>query len=181
MSELPGIEDVQRQLDGLALGLDACELHGSLCGLLCAGGALAREDWLARVALDDEVSAPPSGSALDRLFLESRSQLDDPDFGFALLLPPDRAEVAQRAESLLAWCRGFLGGFGLGAGARPPLSAESGEALEDLARIARSDLAYEDPEADESALMEITEFVRVAALLLHSDCSARQTRANRLH
>ena len=40
----------------------------------------------------------------------------------------------------------------------------------DLARMAASDLAYDDPESDEQALEEVAEFVRVAALLLHSDC-----------
>ena len=60
--------------------------------------------------------------------------------------------------------------FGLAAGAKPPLSEESVEALGDTARIAASDPSYEDPEADEEALEEVTEFIRVAALLLHSDC-----------
>ena len=36
--------------------------------------------------------------------------------------------------------------------------------------MAASDLAYDDPESDEQALEEVAEFVRVAALLLHSDC-----------
>ncbi|HEY9143467.1 MAG TPA: UPF0149 family protein, partial [Arenimonas sp.] len=52
----------------------------------------------------------------------------------------------------------------------PPLSEESEEALADMARIAASDLSYEEPEADAEALEEVAEFIRVAALLLHSDC-----------
>ena len=39
-----------------------------------------------------------------------------------------------------------------------------------LAKMAASNLSYDDPEADEQALEEVAEFVRVAALLLHSDC-----------
>jgi uncharacterized protein YgfB (UPF0149 family) len=84
--------------------------------------------------------------------------------------------VDERAEALLGWCRGFLGGFGLSAGAEPALSPEAAEALEDLAKIAASRLSYDDPEGDEAALTEVAEFVRVAALLLHGDCvgSARR-------
>ena len=65
-----------------------------------------------------------------------------------------------------------LGGFGLAAGASPPLSVEGGEALQDLARLAAASVQDidEDEEEDESALSELEEFVRVAVLLLHGDC-----------
>jgi uncharacterized protein YgfB (UPF0149 family) len=86
-----------------------------------------------------------------------------------------------RADALLAWCRGFLGGFGLASGASPPLSEEGGEALADLGRIAGSALDYDDPDADEDALAEIEEFVRVAALLLHSDCVLGPRHRRQLH
>ena len=70
----------------------------------------------------------------------------------------------------MAWGRGFLGGFGLAAGESPPLSEDSAEAIADLARITGSELAYDEPEADEEALGEVAEFVRVAVMLVHSDC-----------
>lgn len=169
--DLPPHRDVARQIDAMALGVDASELHGALCGYLCGGGEAGRGDWLERLALEsDTAQAPAEDSALDRLFLASRAQLADPDFGFALLLPDHEREVEPRAEGLLAWCRGFLGGFGLAAGPKPPLSPEAGEALEDLARLAQSRPSYEESDADETALTEIAEFVRVAALLLHGDC-----------
>jgi uncharacterized protein YgfB (UPF0149 family) len=88
----------------------------------------------------------------------------------AALIPPGAESVSERGEALLGWGRGFLGGFGLAAGAEPPLSEESRDALADLGRIAGSELSYEDPDNDEEALEEVAEFVRVAALLLHSDC-----------
>jgi uncharacterized protein YgfB (UPF0149 family) len=50
-----------------------------------------------------------------------------------------------------------------------------------MGRIAASDLAYEDSEADENALAEIVEFVRVAALLLHGDCVQGAQRKRQLH
>ena len=38
------------------------------------------------------------------------------------------------------------------------------------ARITAAELTYEEPEADEEALGEVAEFVRVAVMLVHSDC-----------
>ena len=52
----------------------------------------------------------------------------------------------------------------------PPLSEEAGEALTDLARLAAASPQDDGDEEDEQALVEIEEFVRVAALLLHGDC-----------
>ena len=101
--------------------------------------------------------------------------------GFALLLPDEDSAVAERADALLGWCRGFLGGFGLSAGAEPPLSPEASEALDDMSKIAASRLSYDDPEGDEAALVEVAEFVRVAALLLYGDCVGLPQARRRLH
>ena len=169
--ELPPHAEVAAELHSLAVGMDASELHGSLCGYLSGGGeSPERGDWIGRMLADPEPIAVPRDGALDRLFTTTAELLESPDFGFELLLPAADESVSERGEALLGWCRGFLGGFGLAAGAQPPLSEESKDALADLGRIAASDLAYEDPETDEEALEEVTEFVRVAALLLHSDC-----------
>ena len=173
MSEhaLPPHADVTAQLHALEVGMDASELHGSLCGYLSGGGLDAgRGDWMNRMLADPEPVDIAPDSALDRMYVATASLLEAPDFGFELLLPPGDDPVAARGEALLGWCRGFLGGFGLAAGAKPPLSEESQDALADLGRIAASDLSYDDPDTDEEALEEVAEFVRVAALLLHSDC-----------
>ena len=178
--DLPRHEDVASELDRLHAGVGAAELHGSLCGFVSGGGAAGREDWLLRLALEADGTPAPQG-ALDQLFVASQAQLGDPDLGFGLLLPDEDAPLVERAEALLSWCRGFLGGFGLGAGGEPPLSAEAREALEDLGKIAASRLSYDDPEGDEAALLEVSEFVRVAALLLHSDCTRVPRAPRRLH
>ncbi|KFL35970.1 UPF0149 family protein [Arenimonas donghaensis] len=167
---LPAHALVAAELQSLEASLDASELHGSLCGYLSGGGAHERKGWFAAVMSDALLSPVEPDSALDQLYLASTGQLESPDFGFELLLPAEDRPVEERGDGLLAWCRGFLGGFGLASGANPPLSEESEEALADMARIAASDLTYEEPEADAEALEEVTEFIRVAALLLHSDC-----------
>ena len=180
--ELPLHAEVVREAESLQLGVDASELHGALCGYLCGGGRAGRRDWLTRLAIEsDDGVVPATDAALDRLFRASQDQLGHPGMGFALLLPEDEAPVEERAESLLAWCRGFLGGFGLATGAEAPLSAEAAEALDDLSRIAASQLSYDEPEADETALTEIVEFVRVAAMLLYGDCHMEPREPGTLH
>jgi uncharacterized protein YgfB (UPF0149 family) len=180
-SELPRHDEVAAEIASLTLGVDAAELHGSLCGYVSAGGSARRDQWLDQLALEAGDAAIARDGALDRLFAASISQLADPNMGFALLLPDDDSAVVDRAEGLLAWCRGFLGGFGLASGPKPPLSAEASEALDDLGKIAASTLSYDDPDADEAALVEVAEFVRVAALLLHDDCGSVSRTSRQLH
>lgn len=169
MSGLPAVVEVDRASRALGLGVDASELHGALCGWLAGGG----EDgprWLAAVLADQALPAVQAGGALDALREVSAAQLEDRSFGFDLLLPEADAPLGERAEALFEWCRGFLGGFGLAAGAQPPLSEDGSEALADLARLAQASAESGEDEEDEDALAEIEEFVRVAVLLLHGDC-----------
>ena len=51
-----------------------------------------------------------------------------------------------------------------------PLSEESREALDDLAKFAAATAQEDGDQDDEDALVEIEEFVRVSALLLYGDC-----------
>ncbi|GAB2495268.1 YecA family protein [Pseudoxanthomonas sangjuensis] len=169
MTELPELGDVVRSAQRLAPGVDPSELHGALSGWLAGGGADAA-DWPARVLADPALPAPEPGSALDELRTATVAQLEDRELGFELLLPDAAAPLGERATALFDWCRGFLGGFGLAAGAKPKLSDEGEEALRDLARLAQASAEQgDDEQEDEDALAEIEEFVRVAALLLHGD------------
>ncbi|WIH04193.1 YecA family protein [Xanthomonas translucens pv. graminis] len=170
MIELPSADDVTQASRQLGLAASAAELHGALCGWLAGGGAdLAA--WPAAVLADAGIATPRSGDVLDRLREASAAQLEDRDFAFDLVLADAGAPLSERADALFDWCRGFLGGFGLAAGAKPPLSEEGEESLQDLARLAQASTDdFDSADEDEDALAEIEEFVRVAALLLHSDC-----------
>lgn len=168
---LPDYRAVDADIRQQRLAITPAELHGSLCGYLCAGGETQRRRWLASVLADDEgVADVAEGCALDQAYLASASQLESPELEFELLLPDPEEAVAERGEALVEWCQGFLSGFGLAAAAPGKLSEDADEALSDIGRIAASDLSYDDPESDEQALEEVAEFVRVAALLLHGDC-----------
>jgi uncharacterized protein YgfB (UPF0149 family) len=166
---LPTLEEVAAAATAAGLSTSAAELHGSLCGWLAGGGATG-PGWPAQVFADPALPPLAEGSPLARLQQASSAQFDDRDFEFDLLLPDADASLTERSGALFDWCRGFLGGFGLAAGAEPPLSEESREALADLARLAAASPQDEGDDEDEDALAELEEFVRVAALLLHGDC-----------
>lgn len=183
MSDLPSLPEltaIEAEIRRLSLATSAPELHGALCGWL-AGGGQSTPAWLAPVLVDDTLAAPASGSALDRLRISSAAQLADRSFTFDLLLPGDDTSLEERSGALFDWCRGFLGAFGLAAGAEPPLSEEATEALGDLARLAAAQPQDDGDEEDEDALVEIEEFVRVAVLLLHGDCVLAAQHRQRLN
>lgn len=166
---LPPMHEVEQACREAGLATPAPELHGGLCGWI-AGGGETGGNWLARVMVDDSLQAPGADSALARMHAATAAQFEDRDFGLALLGPGEDASLAERSGALFDWCRGLLAGFGLAAGANPPLSDEALEALGDLAKLAQAQAQEESDEDDEEALAEIEEFVRVATLLLHGDC-----------
>jgi uncharacterized protein YgfB (UPF0149 family) len=99
-------------------------------------------------------------------------------------LPSDDRPLPERAEALVDWCRGFLGGFGLaGTEAHAKLSEEAQEILRDLGSIAAAQLDFGEEGDDEDALIEVHEFVRVGAMLLFAECAGGRgkTGSDRVH
>ncbi|MEG3191751.1 UPF0149 family protein [Lysobacter sp. D1-1-M9] len=179
-AELPVLAAIDAEIQRLSLAVTASELHGGLCGWLAGGGAAVRE-WPAKVLADDAIPAPAADTPLDELRRASAAQLADRSFGFELLLPDPQAPLVDRSGALFDWCRGFLGAFGMAVGGRPKLSEESNEALFDLAKLAAAQPQEDGDDEDEAALVEIEEFVRVAALLLHGDCVLAAEHRQRLN
>ena len=157
----------------LRFGVDPSDLHGSLTGYLCAGGQASARDWLAALQLQldaAEAAAAERSQPLQQLFEECSAWLDDPDLRFEPLLPAADTPLDVRADALVEWCRGFLGGIGLtGAADKRGLSPDGAEILRDFGTIAGSHFEYADSEEDESALAEVIEFIRVGVLLLHAE------------
>ncbi|MBF7142266.1 MULTISPECIES: YecA family protein [Pseudomonas] len=145
------------------------ELHGLLLGRSCAGAGFEPEPWL-----DDAVEvlgAPADGTvrqALVGLQEMVKAELTSTDMTVVLLLPGDDFLLAERTGALGQWCQGFLTGFGLAAGGTK-LSEEAQEVLQDLASIAQIQDALDESEEAETDYMEVTEYLRVAPLLLYSE------------
>jgi uncharacterized protein YgfB (UPF0149 family) len=157
----------------LRLSIRASELHGSLCGLLAADGRPGKRSVLSALHLEpgsDSVSDHDQ-DVLDQVARQSAEELADPELGFEPLLPADDRPLPERADALVDWCRGFLGGFGLGGPAvHGRLSEEGQEILRDLGTIAASSLDFGSAEEDEDALIELHEFIRMGAMLLFTEC-----------
>ncbi|HSX60203.1 MAG TPA: UPF0149 family protein [Tahibacter sp.] len=156
----------------LEFGVAASDLHGSLTGFLCGGGKASARNWLQRLEIETDpgIETHARMELLTQLFRNCRAQLEDPGFAFEPLLPGEDEPLAERADALVQWCRGFLGGLGLsGVNAERGLSEDGTEILRDFGTIAASQLDYDDAEEDESALVEVLEFIRVGVMLLHAE------------
>jgi hypothetical protein len=142
------------------LGVTPAELHGSVTGFLCAGWPGRARELLDSLALEGDAGDTVAGKTLDDLIeraaarINSRLRAQQP---VELVLP--EAPLAARADAVVDWCRGFLGGLGLtGVLAGPAQTAEVAELLSGLGQIAASHLACDDD--DEAALDDVLDFIR---------------------
>lgn len=147
------------------------ELHGLLLGRSCAGAGFDIDAWLVDAA--ELLGAAPQDNVRQALLgLQEmvKGELCGDDVTVVLLLPSDDAPLGERAAAIGQWCQGFLGGFGLTA-RESALSAEAMEVLQDLSAIAQVQNALEESEDGENDYMEVMEYLRVAPLLLFSECT----------
>lgn len=158
-------------LNSAGHSISPAELHGLLLGRSCAGSGFEAGPWLVDAA--ELLGSEPQDNVRQALLgLQEmvKGELTGEDIAVVLLLPDDEAPLADRAVALGQWCQGFLGGFGLTArdGA---LSGEAMEVLQDLSAIAQVQSSLEESEDGESDYMEVMEYLRVAPLLLFSECT----------
>lgn len=147
------------------------ELHGLLLGRSCAGAGFDIDPWLVDAA--ELLGAAPQDTvrqALIGLQEMVKTELSGSEVTIVLLLPGDDAPLQERASALGQWCQGFLGGFGLTV-RDAALSAEAMEVLQDLSAIAQVQNALDESEDGENDYMEVMEYLRVAPLLLFSECA----------
>lgn len=181
--DAPGYAELGAALPALRLGVQPSDLHGSLCGYLCAGAPATAEDWLDRLELAPESAEVAQAPLLRALYRHTCAQFENTPASIEPLLPLPHQSTAVRAQALVEWCRGFLGGFGLaGVTARAPLSTDAEEILADFAAIGASRLEHDDDVEDARAFADVLAFVCTASALLQREvrASARAT-ARSLH
>jgi uncharacterized protein YgfB (UPF0149 family) len=182
---LPDFEKVAAVLSGE----EPAEIHGLLCGLICAGAAADDDDWRTRIEpglfRDDDPQILATEAFLNELFAISLSQLNGDDFNFSLLLPDDEVSFSQRASSLSRWCQGFLSGLGLGGMDKSQvLPATVQEFLRDLVAITQLDCELaEADDAEEQSYIELVEYVRMGVLLVNQELhsASKSTVSSQLH
>jgi uncharacterized protein YgfB (UPF0149 family) len=181
--QAPGHAELSSVLAALRLGVQPSDLHGSLSGYLCAGTQATEEDWLDRLELAPDTAEVAQAPLLRALYRHACAQFESTPARVEPLLPSPDQSIALRAQALVEWCRGFLGGFGLaGVTARAPLSGDAEEILTDFAAIAASRLEHDNDVEDASAFADVLAFVCTASALLQREvqASARIT-ARSLH
>src|SRR5690606_30391365 len=90
------IEDALRRANVL---VDAAECHGTLCGLLSAGKAALKQQWLAQTLEDTDPANAQVGECrrlLDDLWNATHDALRGEEFDFEPLLPEADAVLVDR-------------------------------------------------------------------------------------
>ncbi|MDP1604926.1 MAG: UPF0149 family protein [Legionella sp.] len=178
-SHLPSCDSFAENIAILNLPISCSELHGVMCGYLCAGAFHEGEIYLRALMVKFEKNATTrvAAKALFDVYEISKHQISTMDFGFQLLLPEDQAPLMERAEAFSEWCEGFTQGITLAGIDYEELEEEdSQEALEHLFEFAQLDYEGLDiEEEDEKALMEVNEYARMAVLRLSGDIKANKS------
>ena len=104
----------------------------------------------------------------------SQHQIQNFDFEFQMFLPDEHESIVERAQSFSEWCEGFMQGLDIN-GIHDD-NFEDEEARETLYHIQEfSELDFDDlksGEEEEKALMEVTEYTRMAVLRLFGEIQA---------
>ncbi len=163
-------QELQHKLTTANASADAAEVHGVICGIIASNQELPVY-WFEELfdqAEEGDLLVADCRTEVEGLYANTVRQMENADMAMQLLLPDDETSLAARAQAVSQWCQGFLYGFGLSGDAfEQKLSDEAREALEDIASFTRMDIdGIEESEDEEDALIEITEFLRVASMLI---------------
>ena len=152
----------------------AAEAHGMATGLLCANKNADSAYWLSELLHNVPAIAEEQQQLLARLFDETRKLLNsEDDFEFDLFLPDETTPFSEQIEALISWCQGFL--FGIAATSpKANYSKDVQEILKDIIEFTKLDTDSEESEQDEITLMELTEYLRTAVLLLRAELTDKQ-------
>lgn len=171
----PKYEQVENALKIVDAVTSTSEAHGLLSGLICVGvvSDISGDTWAKSIipGLQEQALSEEQIVILSDLFEVTREKINLLEFDFQLLLPNDDEPLHKRAEELGAWCRGFIIGLNLGGFSDDVTRSEdSDEALTRMTEIASIDYtSLEISEEDEVAYTEVTEYVRLAVLMLHAE------------
>ncbi|MGZ8191052.1 MAG: UPF0149 family protein [Methylococcaceae bacterium] len=147
--------------------LSAAEAHGMATGMLCVNTRTMNSYWLSELLPKDNSISDDNKALLTRLFEETRRLLTSEEFDFDLFLPDDDSLLSEQVTALRNWCQGFL--FGVGSTRlSTEFNEDSREIVKDISEFTKLSTEVEGEE-DESAFIEITEYLRSAVLLLRDE------------
>ena len=156
----------------------ASEIHGVLTGLLCAGFTFEEQSYIGMLNdlfSNGDVFPDAVKTVITQMYSELWADLLDDDYAFQLMLPDDDDSIIERGHALGKWVQGFNLGFGLQQKNSPITSSEVKEVLTDFAEIANLSDEMEEDEDTEQAYFEISEYVRISALLCFTELGSSPT------
>lgn len=176
---LPAYQTLEDAIAILELPISLSELHGVICGYLCAGKAKAGETYLRSLTAKKDKEMTRSASlALFEVYTISQHQLNQFNFDFQLLLPDDHEPIRERAKAFSEWCAGFAQSLHVsGVNYEELIDEEGQEALEHLFEFAELDYdSLEMSDQDEQALIEVSEYARMAVIRLYNDLAKSENK-----
>lgn len=164
--------------------LDACELHGMLCGFICGGLTVPNPGWMSLLlAGAEEERRLELEACVNTLFKISLDQLSSFGFDFEVLLPiAEPGQDLLLISSLSKWCEHFLLALGvvqegkkMKAVKNTPELKELKEAKDDIHSISRlyNQVLQSNEDFDEESFSSLLEHVRVAAMLIFTELNGR--------
>ncbi len=185
--ELTELDELLYRIDA---SMTAADAHGTLCGMICARGAVELSEWVDLVIEEQEPGSDllhdvvHKLSALHQWTLET---MNDPEGGFRMLLLDDDDPLPERVRVLATWCHGFVCGLAEGGITEQTMSEDGSlpgdikEMIKDLVEISNVDpdidVDSDDAAAneDEVAYMEVEEFVRVCVSSIYEELQPLQS------
>lgn len=169
---LPDYDSFIDTIAVLSLNISGSELHGMMCGYLCAGADSQGEAYL-RALLNNkkDIESRNAFLAMFAVYTVSQQQINNFDFEFEMMLPDEDEPLLDKAQAFSEWCEGFTQGLTMaGVGLEQFYEEEAQEALQHIFEFAELDIETLDvDEEDEKALMEVSEYARLAVIRLHGD------------
>lgn len=180
---IPDYQSIASAVDKLDTEITPSEIHGTLCGLLCADVAAKSDKWRESLWPDtpmdkNDLLMAETLELFEQLHDVTRLQLNDPNCEFQLLLPDDDEPIGSRVQALGDWCQAYLMGLSLGGVTDlSSLPENARELTNDLVEIARAGTSYdlEGDEEDETAYAELVEYLRVGVLLINEELQPVRT------
>jgi len=170
-------DELEQALRRCGSSCNAGQVHGLLCSRLAIAGADGANQWFAQVLAEtspDNALRAECEAMLDTLCATTWRQLVERQSEFQLLLPDEGDSTGLRAEAMAQWCEGFLHGLVSekhNEALKKRLAADPlADIIRDMLQITRAGADEEiDEDEEESAWVELVEYLRVATQLAYEE------------
>jgi yecA family protein len=160
-------EDVSKLLLNRQPGPKPSEVHGIVCGLVCAGADLDGKVWIERIIGQMSEDVWLEGPALlVQLYDQISRQFSGVEFKFQMLLPDVSHSLADRTLALTEWCQGFLSGLHTAGVDFSEVLTDILCRFSELAQMQRAQIETTDEKI--LTFVELTEYIRKSVWALYT-------------